>query len=54
MFNRAQENFIKGGLSAHTGNGRRHTTRAVQGIDSGIRQNHALWLLANSLRQLEA
>lgn len=54
VFNRAQENLIKGGLSARAANGRRQTTRPVQGIDNGIRLNRALWLLADGMRQLKA
>lgn len=54
VFNRTQENLIKGGLSARAANGRRRTTRPVQGIDNGIRLNRALWLLADGLRQLKA
>ncbi len=54
VFNRTQENLIKGGLSARATNGRRQTTRPVQGIDNGIRLNRALWLLADGLRQLKA
>src|SRR3546814_6818217 len=54
VFNRTQENLIKGGLSARAANGRRQTTLPVQGIDNGIRLNRALWLLADGLRQLKA
>ena len=54
MFNRTQENLIKGGLSARAANGRRQTTRPVQGIGNGIHLNRALWLLADGLRQLKA
>jgi hypothetical protein len=54
VFNRIQENLIKGGLRARVANGRRQTTRPVQGIDNGIRLNRALWLLADGLRQLKA
>src|SRR3546814_16725720 len=54
VVNRTQENLIKGGLSARAANGRRQTTRPVQGIDNGIRLNRALWLLADGLRQLTA
>ena len=53
VFNRTQENLIKGGLSARAANGRRQTTRSVQGIDNGIRLNRALWLLAEGMRQLK-
>lgn len=54
VFNRTQENLTKGGLSGRSANGRRHRTRAVQGIDSDVRLNRALWLLADGLRQLKA
>jgi len=54
VFNRTQENLINGGLRTRAANGRRQTTRPVQGIDNGIRLNRALWLLADGLRQLKA
>lgn len=54
VFNRTQENLIKGGLSGRSANGRRQQTRPVQGIDSDIRLNRALWLLADGMRQLKA
>ncbi|WP_050465745.1 DUF932 domain-containing protein [Herbaspirillum autotrophicum] len=54
VFNRVQENLIKGGLRARSVNGRRQNTRAVQGIDTGIRLNRALWLLADGLRKMKA
>ncbi|AVS91639.1 hypothetical protein C8246_07335 [Paracidovorax avenae] len=53
-FNRVQENITKGGLSGRSANGRRQQTRPVQGIDSDVRLNRALWLLADGLRQLKA
>ena len=54
VFNRTQENLTKGGLSARAANGRRQTTRPVQGIDQSVRLNRALWLLSDGLRQLKA
>ncbi|WBM38698.1 DUF932 domain-containing protein [Alcaligenes faecalis] len=54
VFNRAQENLTKGGLRGRSANGRRQQTRAVQGIDSDVRLNRSLWLLADGLRQLKA
>ena len=54
VFNRTQENLIKGGLSGRTANGRRQSTRPVQGIDTNLRLNRALWLLADGMRQLKA
>lgn len=54
IFNRLQENLIKGGLRGRSANGRRQSTRAVQGIDTDIRLNRSLWLLAEGMRQLKA
>ncbi|HBO9041979.1 MULTISPECIES: DUF932 domain-containing protein [Pseudomonadota] len=54
VFNRTQENLTKGGLYGRSANGRRQRTRPVQGIDSDVRLNRALWLLADGLRQLKA
>ena len=54
VFNRTQANLLKGGLQGRTANGRRQQTRPVQGIDSDIRLNRALWLLADGMRQLKA
>ena len=53
VFQRVQENVIKGGLSAldrnSTGRPRRVTSRAVNGIDQDQRLNRALWLLAETM-----
>ena len=54
VFNRTQENLTNGGLHGRSANGRRQQTRPVQGIDSDIRLNRALWLLADGMRQLKA
>ncbi len=54
VFNRTQENLIRGGLTGRGSNGRRQRTRPVQGIDQDLRLNRALWLLADGLRQLKA
>ncbi len=54
VFNRTQENLTKGGLRGRSANGRRQQTRPVQGIDSDVRLNRALWILADGLRQLKA
>src|SRR3546814_3941227 len=40
VFNRTQENLTKGGLSARAANGRRQTTRPVQGIDQSRSEAH--------------
>ncbi len=53
VFNRTQENLIKGGLRGRNARGKRQTTRPVQGIDQGIRLNRALWLLADGMQKLK-
>lgn len=53
IFNRVQENLVKGGLASRTASGRQQQTRPVHGIDQNIRLNRALWLLAEGLRQLK-
>ena len=53
VFNRTQENLIKGGLTGRSANGRRQSTRPVQGIDQNLRLNRALWLLADGMRSFE-
>lgn len=56
VFNRVQENMIRGGLRVQTRNasGRRMTTREVQGIDQSQALNRGLWTLAEELRKLAA
>lgn len=49
-FNRVQENTIKGGLLGRNKQGRRTTTRAVNGIDQDVKLNRALWVLAQALK----
>lgn len=53
VFNRTQENLIRGGLQGRAANGRRQRTREVQGIDQNIRLNRALWMLADGMRKLK-
>jgi hypothetical protein len=51
-FNVIQENVVRGGLDASgpnaNGQYRRHTTRAINGIDQDLKLNKALWILAQS------
>ncbi|MGE0315873.1 MAG: DUF932 domain-containing protein [Lautropia sp.] len=54
VFNRLQENLIRGGLEGRSANGRRATTRAVTGIDQSVGLNRALWTLAEGMRELKA
>lgn len=53
VFNRIQENVIKGGLRARTANGRRTSTRAVTGVTEDLKLNKALWSLADGMAQLK-
>lgn len=53
VFNRVQENMVRGGLRGRNTAGRRATTRAVTGIDQNIGLNRALWLLAENMRKLK-
>ena len=53
VFNRVQENLMKGGLTGRTANGRRRATRAVTGIDQGTSLNRALWTLAQGMEELK-
>lgn len=52
-FNRVQENMIRGGLVGRSATGARVRTRPVQGIDSSIKLNRALWVLAEEMRALK-
>ncbi|EBN4400472.1 DUF945 domain-containing protein [Salmonella enterica] len=51
VFNRIQENLLKGGLSGRTAKGKRTHTRAVNGIDGDVRLNRALWVMAEQMQQ---
>ncbi|HFW3351669.1 TPA: DUF932 domain-containing protein [Salmonella enterica subsp. enterica serovar Eastbourne] len=51
VFNRCQENLLKGGLPGRTEKGKRSHTRAVNGIDGDIRLNRALWVMAEQMQQ---
>jgi hypothetical protein len=53
-FNRVQENMTQGGLRMKCANGRRLSTRTVTGIDSSVKVNRALWMLAEEMRCLKA
>lgn len=57
VFNRVQENTIRGGLLAWgrdpNGRPRRVTSREVTGIDQDVRLNRALWLLGERMATLK-
>lgn len=54
VFNRTQENLLKGGLHGRNANGRPTTTRAVGGIDQGVKLNRALWTLSEEMQRLKS
>lgn len=49
VFNRVQENLLKGGIRGRSTSGRRTTTRAVNGVSENVRLNRALWTLMDHL-----
>jgi hypothetical protein len=51
VYQRIQENLIKGGLSGRNAQGRSSRTRAVNGIDGDVKLNRALWVMAEELQQ---
>jgi len=58
VFNRIQENVIRGGLRGftHDQNGRpkRTRTREVKSVNENVRLNKALWMLADEMAKLKA
>ena len=52
VFNRCQENLLKGGLPGRTAKGKCSHTRAVNGIDGDIKLNRALWVMAENMMDL--
>lgn len=46
IFNRTQENLIRGGLRGRTSSGGRTTTRAIASVSENVRINKQLWSLA--------
>ena len=49
VFNRVQENLVRGGLRGYSDTGRRLRTRAVSGISEDVKLNRALWDMADKL-----
>ena len=52
VFNRVQENLLRGGQHGVNANGRNTTTREVKSIDENNRLNKALWTLSTELESL--
>jgi hypothetical protein len=53
VYNRVQENMMKGGVPGRSATGRRTTTRAVGGVTENVRLNKALWTLADTMAALK-
>ena len=49
VYQRLQENLIKGGLSGRNAKGKQARTRSVNGIDGDIKLNKALWVLTEQM-----
>lgn len=49
VFNRVQENLVKGGIRARTSNGRRTSTRGIGSVNADVRINRDLWALAANI-----
>jgi len=53
VFNRVQENVVKGGVSAYDSTThRRVSTREIKGIDQDVKLNRALWTLGQKMAEL--
>ncbi len=52
-FNRVQENLIRGGQRGYSATGKRVSTRPVQAIDTNVKLNKALWILADSMAKMK-
>ena len=53
-FNRVQEHMVRGGDRSRNANGRRSSTRAVNGISQNVSLNRALWTLADQMAKIKA
>ena len=53
VYNRVQENMMKGGVPGRSSTGRRTTTRAVGGVTENVKLNKALWTLADTMAALK-
>lgn len=52
-FNVVQEHLVRGGDRGRSTNGRRVTTRPVNGIDGNVKLNRALWTLTEEMARLK-
>jgi len=54
VYQRTQENIIRGGLRGQTAKGAVTKTRAINGIDGDIKNNRFLWSLAEKMKELKS
>ena len=54
VFNRTQENLMKGGLSGRSAKGRHTRTRAIKSVSEDVRLNRALWQLTEHFAELKS
>jgi Domain of unknown function (DUF932) len=54
IFQRLQENALRGGQPGRSAQGKRLHTRPVASIDRSVSLNRALWVLAEEMRKLKA
>lgn len=54
VFNRTQENLMKGGLAGRSATGRHTRTRAIQSVTEDVRLNRALWQLTEHFAALKS
>lgn len=54
VYNRVQENLLRGGMRGVNARGRRMKVRAVKSINEDTRINRALWALAEKMAMLKA
>ena len=54
VYQRTQENVIRGGQIGRTAKGQRTRTRAINGIDGDIKTNRFLWSLAEKMKALKS
>lgn len=53
-FNVIQENVVAGGLKRRDRKGKKHTTRAIHGIDQNVKLNQMLWAMAEEFKKLKS
>ncbi|MDE8558970.1 DUF932 domain-containing protein [Pantoea vagans] len=54
VYQRTQENIIRGGLRGQTAKGSITKTRAINGIDGDIKNNRFLWSLAEKMKEIKS